>query len=316
MAPGSELTSRKWLGAFGRILLFTGLVIVFSGAGMIVAGNLATGQDSFVLPFLVVAMAAVAAGALLIRWLDRRPAGALGIGWTSRTVWEIGVGLAIGAGALVFAVALMVLVGGLRYTAQPGDVIGWLTTVATGFGGLAIPAFAEEALFRGYAFQVLVQALGGPIATLLASPLFAAAHAQNPNVDAFALVNIFLAGVLLSVAYLRTRSLWFATAVHLGWNWAMALPFDLPVSGQMLYDTPLYEPVLAGPRWLTGGEFGPEAGVVGTLAFGVALAAVLSTPGVKVAPEMRSLRPLGLAEAEHDAVRRASGARDAREADG
>jgi uncharacterized protein len=36
------------------------------------------------------------------------------------------------------------------------------------------------------------------------------------------LANIFLAGVMLAVAYLRTRSLWFATGVHLGWNWTMA----------------------------------------------------------------------------------------------
>jgi biotin transport system substrate-specific component len=34
-----------------------------------------------------------------------------------------------------------------------------------------------------------------------------------------------------AAAYLRTLSLWFATALHIGWNWATASLFDLPVSG-------------------------------------------------------------------------------------
>jgi hypothetical protein len=130
------------------------------------------------------------------------------------------------------------------------------------------------------------------IATIGASALFAAAHRTNPNVDMFALVNIFLAGVLLSAAYLRTRSLWFATAVHFGWNWSMASLLDLPVSGLALFDTPLYEPVVGGPAWLTGGAFGPEGGMAATVAFVLAAFAVWRLPGLDETEEMRALRPL------------------------
>jgi uncharacterized protein len=79
------------------------------------------------------------------------------------------------------------------------------------------------------------------------------------------------------VAYLRTLSLWFATAVHLGWNWAMATLFDLPVSGITAFDTPLYEPVVGGPAWWSGGLFGPEGGVVGTI--GLRVVALLAAVG-------------------------------------
>src|SRR5690606_12477457 len=112
------------------------------------------------------------------------------------------------------------------------------------------------------------------------------------NANAFAVANIFLAGVLLSVAYLRTRSLWFATAVHLGWNWTMASLLDLPVSGLEMLNTPLYEPAVSGPDWITGGAFGPEGGLIGLVGFGLALAAVGWLPQFREAPEMRALGPL------------------------
>lgn len=295
MRRGVSTGIQSWLGVVARILLFTGLVVLLVAAATALAPALAGGLESaMILGSAITCAAAILVGGVLIRRLDHRRVGAIGLAWTSRTVWEIGVGFAVGIAALGVAAALMLAVGGLRYTVQPGDALGWVAAIGAGFGGLTFPALAEELIFRGYPFQVLVQAVGGTVATLAASALFAAAHATNPNVDAFALVNIFLAGVMLSVAYLRTRSLWFATAVHLGWNGAMASLLDLPVSGLELYDTPLYEPAIAGPRWLTGGVFGPEAGVVGTIALGLAVLWLARSRRVRVAPEMVALHPLGL----------------------
>jgi uncharacterized protein len=140
---------------------------------------------------------------------------------------------------------------------------------------LLLPAATEEAVFRGYPYQKLVQGFGAPIATIAASAAFAFAHANNPSVNGFALANIFVAGIMLSAAFLLTRSLWFATGVHVGWNWAMAGLLDMPVSGLELFDTPLYEPLDRGPAWLSGGAFGPEAGIAGFAGLALAFAGVV-----------------------------------------
>src|SRR5690606_38171554 len=116
----------------------------------------------------------------------------------------------------------------------------------------------------------------------------------NPSVGVFALVNIFLAGILLGIAYLRTLSLWFATALHMGWNWTMASLFDLPVSGLTTFDTPLYQPAVDGAAWWSGVLFGPEGGLVGTIGFGVALLLVLRWNAVRPTPAMIAARPLAL----------------------
>jgi membrane protease YdiL (CAAX protease family) len=166
---------------------------------------------------------------------------------------------------MVVAVAVCLLAGTLRYTHDGGTSVEWLQTLVVDLTVLGVAAAAEEALFRGYGFQVLVRGFGTVVALIGSSAIFALAHIGNPNVTAFALLNIFLAGVLLGLAYLRTHSLWFATAVHLGWNWTMASLFDLPVSGIALFQTPLYEPVTRGVAWIGGGSFGPEAGIAASI---------------------------------------------------
>ena len=221
--------------------------------------------------------AAVLVGALLLRLVEKRPVADLGFAADRKAAPAFGVGMLVGVAALVIASLMLLVAGALAFAEDAGTLRLWGASILTSLVFLALPAAAEEALFRGYPFQKLVEGFGAPAATIAASAVFAIAHARNPSVNGFALFNIFLAGVVLSLAYLRTKSLWFATGVHLGWNWAMAGLLDLPVSGLELFDAPLYEPVDHGPSWLTGGAFGPEAGVAGVIGLLVMLGGVMVT---------------------------------------
>lgn len=222
----------------------------------------------------VLLIAALLAGWAMLRWVDRRPPRALGFPLGRRAAGEVGWGIALGAAGPVVVVALLALAGAYRFSPDPGTLPGWLAVAGAGLLWLAIPAAAEEAVFRGYPFRTLAEGTGPVVATLVMSLAFAWVHGSNPNVGALGLLNIFLAGVMLSLAVLWTGSLWFASAVHLGWNWATAAALDLPVSGLDPFDPPLYDARSAGPDWLTGGAFGPEGGVVGTAAVVVAVALV------------------------------------------
>jgi uncharacterized protein len=223
---------------------------------------------------LIVLAAALVTGWFLLGVGERRPPGELGFALRRRTPRELLIGFAIPCAALLLVIGALIITHGLVYGRDDGNVADWLLGSAQLVGLLAIPAAAEEALFRGYPFQKLVQVVGPVIASVLASAGFAFAHRHNPGVEGLALINIFVAGMMLSLAYLKTRSLWFATAIHLGWNWTMAGPLDLPVSGLELFDTPMYDVVSLGNPGLTGGGFGPEGGVAGLLALLLVSAAV------------------------------------------
>jgi hypothetical protein len=195
----------------------------------------------------------------LVRWLDRvpsRPWTAMGLGFQRPWLRQWLVGLGVGA-LLVSAAALAIRVLGtlsLRITLTR-QAVGTSALVLT---AMAVGALMEEVVFRGYPFQRLVEAMGGWPATILVSLAFGLVHLGNPNVSWWGIAGAVLAGILLSVAFLRTRSLWLPWGIHLGWNASMALVFGLPVSG--IRPPPgIVDGTADGPVWLTGGGFGIEA---------------------------------------------------------
>jgi hypothetical protein len=242
--------------------------------------------------------AGIGAGAILLLVVDRRPAGALGFALSPRVPVELAAGLSAGVLPMVVVAVLLAVAGLLRYAPQDGTAPAWLASTLAALLVFTVAAAAEEVVYRGYAFQALVRGFGVWPTLLVTSGFFAVAHAANPAVSTAALLNIFLAGIVLGLAYLRTLSLWVATALHVGWNWSMASLLDLPVSGLALVDTPLYEPRVGGPAWLSGREFGPEGGIMGTLGLGVALLVLHAWPRLEPSAQQLAKRPLPLATTE------------------
>jgi uncharacterized protein len=293
--PPERLVRSVFLGPHGvrsgwRIALYAALVYAFTlllaTLGAALGVGMAGGPG-----FAVLLAAALLAGWVLLVWVDRRPPGALGFPLDRAAIGHSLAGTGIGGALLGAAVLLLAVMGMAGWVADEGTTREYVAVLASTFAFFAVAAAMEEALFRGYAFQALVQGIGAGPAVLASSALFALAHGSNPNVTPLGIANIFLAGVMLAVAYLRTRSLWFATGVHLGWNWTMATLLDFPVSG-FVSDTPLYSAVSAGPELWTGGAFGPEAGIPATLAIAGGTAWLWRTRRLGESGAMRARRPL------------------------
>jgi membrane protease YdiL (CAAX protease family) len=278
------------LRAGWRLLMYVLVFFVASAMlGLVVA---AAGLAQHQLATTAAALlGALVAGWVMIRAVDQRPLGALGFAADSTGVRDSAVGTLAGGAMLGAAVVLLAVAGTARWVAEPGTVSEYVAALAWALVFFWVAAALEEVLFRGYPFQVLVQGIG-PWPTLLAtSALFTYVHRNNPGVTPFALANIFLAGLMLGAAYLRTRSLWFATAVHMGWNWAMSALLDFPVSG-LTFDTPMYDARETGADWWTGGGFGPEAGVAATIGLAGGTVWLMRTRWIGESARMRELRPL------------------------
>ena len=273
-----------------RILLF----VVFAWTASFVVGIpiLASGLfDNMTAGFVVLLLGGLLASAAMLHWVDRRPVGALGFALEPRAVTESLAGFGVGGGLLALSVLLLAVAGTARWVADAGTVPEYAASLAGALAMFVVAVAIEEVLFRGYPFHVLVQGIGVWPAVLATSLLFALAHRGNDHANWLGLANIFLAGIMLAVAYLRTRSLWFATALHAGWNWVMSALLDFPVSGGQ-FDTPLYDARETGADWWTGGAFGPEAGLAATLAIVAGTVWMLRTPRLSESPRMRALRPL------------------------
>jgi len=269
-----------WTGAFAFFM-----VVLFAAVS-------AAGVRPGIGPTTAVELGAgLAAGWAILAWMDRRPVGALGFAADRAAPRDSALGFALGGAAIALAVGVLTVAGTVRWVADSGSATEYVAALAQALLLFAVAAAAEEVLFRGYPFQALVQGIGAWPAVLASSALFALAHWNNPAIDWVGLANIFLAGVMLGWAYLRTRSLWFCTGVHLGWNWTMSALLDFPVSG-LVRDTPLYSELSVGPRWVTGGDFGPEAGIAGTAVIVLLIALLLWAPWLRESARMAGLRPL------------------------
>jgi len=109
-----------------------------------------------------------------------------------------------------------------------------------------------------------------------------------PHSSWIAALNLTLLGVFLALAYIRTKSLWLPSAIHFSWNFVMGNFYSLSVSGRERANC-LLVVSSQGPEWLTGGEFGPEAGVPALLVLVAASFLIYRWKGIGAAPEVESL---------------------------
>lgn len=209
----------------------------------------------------------LAASAICSRLLERRTLASVGYkfhrGW-SRDFW---LGSALGAASLCLAVAMAAIAGTMNLPLQQSSIATLVINFTLLFLVFLIAAAFEEVLIRGFAFQAITHNLGPVVALVSTSVLFGVLHAANPNVTALSTINTMLAGIWLGAAYLVTRSLWLATALHYSWNLVMAFVFGLPVSGLTVYKSlAIIDGSGNNPVWVSGGDYGPEGGVAATVA--------------------------------------------------
>jgi membrane protease YdiL (CAAX protease family) len=211
---------------------------------------------------------------LAARYLDKRAFRAFGL-TPDRNWWrEFGIGIAAAFTAFALIFIIFRLLGWIDFTGY-----GWERAGSRPFllaiGGYVLKMMAvgyyEELMSRGYHLTNMVEGFtfGGQagrrraiaLALFTSSLLFGLLHAGNPNFTPASLAGILLAGVVLGLPYLMTGRLGFAIGLHFAWNFVQGGVFGFPVSG-MPFRESLIQHRVTGPDWLTGGAFGPEAGLI------------------------------------------------------
>lgn len=245
----------------------------------------------WLLPLLEAARAVAILIAVLVigRFLNREPFSAFGF-QVSRGWWlDCGVGVVLG-GLLIAGVFLAErLAGWVRVTATLHS-----SAAGTSFGIailapvvlVAAAALYEEPYFRGYPIRNLGQGLAGtPLGTrgaivliwVLTSAYFGQSHSGNPGWTVLGGANIALAGILFGVGYVCTGRLGLSLGLHFGWDFCQGAVFGFPVAGLKMSATAASVLTTSQARtniW-TGTTFGPDGGLLVTIAFLIGLVPVL-----------------------------------------
>jgi membrane protease YdiL (CAAX protease family) len=213
-------------------------------------------------------MAGLGVSAIAVKW-EKRPFSSLGFALGKSWFIEFGLGIVGGAFIVGTSALLIRMVGGFHWNSDPA---GSLWRIGLGFLFFLAVGMDEEISFRGYPFQRLVEEVGiWPALAVLALP-FAALHLGNPGISVagttlklLTIINIMLMSILLSLCFIRTRSLALPIGLHLGWNWVQGNVMGFGVSGTT-FSRGFWTPVLHDkPVWLTGGTIGVEGSLACTL---------------------------------------------------
>jgi membrane protease YdiL (CAAX protease family) len=210
-----------------------------------------------------------------LRFFEHLNLGSLGFALSNGWWRHILAGCGIGALMIISVVGLQIVGGGTRVAPNlvwwgggAIDYYGLQTTAIETLTALVLLTLSgsfEELIYRGYPFQTLLRGAPAIIPVLLFALFFGISHLGNPGSTFVSTANTILAGIWLSVAYLKTRSLWFTSSLHVSWNWMMGAFFGLPVSGFRIPHNPLFTSTSENPAWLTGGSYGCEGGAAATV---------------------------------------------------
>ncbi len=213
-------------------------------------------------------------GALLLSWVhyvERRSLPTIGLVENRRLgTFLQGVGVGLATSGLV--VAAIWAAGGYGLgelfpaLASPAAVakIGIL------FLGFAVQSSVEEILFRGWLLSAVARKLNVTLGVVLTSLVFMLLH-YGPHQHWSLMLGTFLFSLFACGWALASGNIWGVMGWHAGWNWLIAVGFEVPITG---LDTHL--PALlvkltpTGPDALTGGGEGPEGSFLCTLFFAAA----------------------------------------------
>jgi hypothetical protein len=257
----------------GVLWLLAAHAVAFRAAEGIASrfGWTAAGQDLLVNLFLLFLLLV---GFTVLNWIGTRQgsirlANALPKRATVSEEWSRGA--VIGWGAALVAVVPMVI-GGALHPQFFGSAQAWEGALISVLS-LLVGALASEVAFRGFLFQRLIDATGPSIAAILLSLIYAMIASLGPNGTSLSFLVTIVAGVLFSMAYLRTHALWLGWGMHFAWAAATAVVFGLPNAGVASYST-VVQTDSSGPVWLTGGVYGPDGALFTAIVFFVAMAIV------------------------------------------
>src|SRR5579863_6741307 len=175
--PVKPAPNETKIGLIIRVAFFIGIVII---GQVLLVGFLYGIFGTIVATTIGLCATGLAANLLTMRIFDRRPLVDIGLQGGRPSLINFLLGLVLGGGSAALMLFAPLLAGTGHLVFRAASDFTWPSLITYLFA-LLIAATGEELIFRGYAFQLLVEKIG-PFATVLpVGVIFGVAHAWNPN---------------------------------------------------------------------------------------------------------------------------------------
>ncbi len=197
--------------------------------------------------------------------IEKRKISTIGF-YKDKWLKKYATGFFIGLVMMSVVVLILFMLGYIELEKKPVQPVGIqaLLSVLIVLIGWIVQGGTEEVLTRGWLMNILGARYNISFGLILSSVFFGLLHLRNPNISYIAILNIILVGILFGLCVIKTNNLWIACGMHSAWNFAQGNLFGFEVSGLNVQVGSLVDLNLVGNDLITGGVFGPEAGLAST----------------------------------------------------
>lgn len=211
-----------------------------------------------------------------VKVIEKRSLSSIGF---NKNNWlkKYSLGFLIGLVMMSIIVLILLSFGYITVEKNPIQLVGIsaISSILVILFGWIIQGATEEIVTRGWLLNVLSTKYNIGVGLLISSTLFGLMHLTNPNVNYIAVINIILVGLFYGLYVIKTNDLWAVCGMHSAWNFAQGNIFGFEVSGLDVSVGSLIDLNLVGNNVITGGAFGPEAGIIATFILLVSIGILL-----------------------------------------
>ncbi|MEZ4945421.1 MAG: CPBP family intramembrane glutamic endopeptidase [Cyclobacteriaceae bacterium] len=248
-----------------RIIIFISLLLLAIAPLLLI--------NNSTLQFLGATVILIISLYLNARYIDKRAFSEYGLKCTNKTFLYSVVGILIGAISVGLLLGVGYFTGTLAISKHIGTPDGQLLLL---FGlKMFFVAIIEESLYRGYLFTNFYETFQSKgnsnnrfafiAAVGVSSTLFGLAHFSTNNASVISIGFLIINGIVWCIPFIITNNLGLSIGMHFSWNFFQSF-FGFTMSGNKASDSLLIIKNIGHPIW-TGGDYGPEAGLLGLLGF-------------------------------------------------
>lgn len=274
-------TSRIHYNAFTAIAVYFGLWLVGLGLGRLFAQLMfnvfalnANGNEPLALRKLIVCGTQILLFFVWVTFVEKQPIQSVGFrGKHPFRRYMTGFILGVGTISIVVFILLAAKMITMEYdTPTSNDVILHFAMIAVGW---MIQSASEEIAIRGWLIPRLAKRCSPLISIFITALLFGVLHLFSAGVTVLSFLNLILSGVFFASYAIKDGNIWGVCGLHFAWNFALANIYGLPVSGFAENGIKLFRTQQIGSSIFTGGDFGPEGGLVTAIILLLAIAVLM-----------------------------------------
>lgn len=206
------------------------------------------------------------------KYLDKKDFSEYGLVFKIETLLDLFIGILIG----VFTVIVILVIGKISgfLEVSSSSSIPKLSIILFFAFKMFLIGILEETFFRGYLYTNIYDGFKSKtiskkktflISLLICSTIFGIAHFNNNGVSPLSIIMLTINGMVWCIPFAITKNLGLSIGLHCAWNFTQTF-LGFTMSGNKTLSS-LYQIKNQNSDLITGGDYGPEAGVLGLIGF-------------------------------------------------